>query len=116
MNVLAIMVSVVKAVVRAILFYGVPVWAPPKKACFSKMDEMVVAPVNVFTPEMVQVPASSLVSPPVVVPKILDNVPPDAPPMVNPKVAPVMIPVLLIFILPDPPTMLLALPNVIKPP
>ena len=44
LNVLA-MVSIVKAVVRAILFYGVPVWAPPKEACFAKMDEMVVTPV-----------------------------------------------------------------------
>jgi len=77
---------------------------------------IVVAPVYVFAPVIVQVPVPSLVKVPEVVPKILANVPPVLPPSVRPKVAPVMVPVLLMFIAPVPPTMLLALPRVIKPP
>ena len=43
LNALALL-AMVKAVVRAVLFYGVPVWAPPKGGGFSVMDEIVVAP------------------------------------------------------------------------
>ena len=44
-----------------------------------------VAPVKVLFPDIVQVPASCLVSVPASVPKILARVPPCAPPNVNPK-------------------------------
>ena len=75
----------------------------------------VVPPVNVFAPESVQVPASTFVSAPLVVPRILTSVPPAAPPSVRPRVAPVIVPALLMLIIPVSPTMLLVLPRVINP-
>lgn len=77
---------------------------------------MVVNPVYVFAPPSVHVPSPCLVSVPVVVPKMLDNVPLYAPPSVNPYVAPVIVPALLIVISPDVAIILLALPRVINPP
>ena len=76
---------------------------------------MVVKPVNVLAPEIVQVPASCFVNVPDVVPKILVNVPPDAPPKVNPKVAPEIVPEFEILIVPVPPIIEDAEPSVIRP-
>lgn len=69
-----------------------------------------------LAPESIQVPAPDLVRVPVVVPRMLANVPPEEPPSVSPKVAPVIVPVLLIVIDPVSPTILQALPRVINPP
>ena len=68
-----------------------------------------------LAPDIVQVPASVLVSVPLPVPTMLDKLPPCAPPSVKPNPEPVMVPALVMAMVPVPHKMELALPKVIKP-
>ena len=69
----------------------------------------------VLAPDRVQVPASCLVTVPVVVPMMEVRLPPCAPPRVKPKLAPVIVPTFVKAIVPVPPTIELALPRVTSP-
>jgi hypothetical protein len=68
-----------------------------------------------LAPDKVHVPAPSLVKVPLVVPKILVNVPPAAPPKVKPNPAPVIALALLMVMVPVPPTIELAAVKVMRP-
>ena len=76
---------------------------------------IVVAPVYVFAPERVHVPAPLFVSVPDVVPRMLARLPLPDPTNVKPKVAPVIVPVFVMLMPPALVPMLLAVPSVINP-
>ena len=75
-----------------------------------------VAPVKVFAPVRISVPAPSLVSVPEVVPMMLLIVVLPAPPTVRPNPAPVIVPTLLRVRVPASELIRLAAPKVSRPP